>query len=36
MGSKAPAVKAVPLAGGEAIDLAAPKRVTVLVFGSWT
>jgi Ca2+-binding EF-hand superfamily protein len=36
VGSQAPAVQAVPLAGGEAIDLAAPKRVTVLVFGSWT
>ena len=36
VGAKAPAVKAVPLAGGEAVDLAAPKRVTVLVFGSWT
>ena len=36
VGAEAPAVKAVPLAGGEAVDLAAPKRTTVLVFGSWT
>lgn len=36
VGAKAPPVKAVPLAGGEAVDLAAPKRTTVLVFGSWT
>ena len=36
VGSKAPAVQAVPLAGGEPVDLAAPKRTTVLVFGSWT
>lgn len=36
VGAQAPAVKAVPLTGGEAVDLATPKRVTVLVFGSWT
>lgn len=36
VGSQAPAVQAVPLAGGEAVDLAVPKRVTVLIFGSWT
>jgi len=35
-GSAAPAVKAVPLAGGDPIDLARPRRTTVLVFGSWT
>jgi len=36
VGSKAPAVRAARLDGGETVDLSAPKRATVLVFGSWT
>ena len=36
VGSKAPAVKARRLQSSREVDLAAPKRTTVLVFGSYT
>jgi hypothetical protein len=36
VGSKAPAVKARRLQSSREVDLSAPKRTTVLVFGSYT
>ena len=36
VGDPAPEVSAKRLGGGEAIDLAKPKRTTVLIFGSYT